>query len=275
MAAMEAANFHHGQQHQQPYPPLPASPTLTNPDMILPDYDRSDSPDADLVGRDQSPLMMWKNTYAAAGGDLQMFPATSSAQQLMEHPYGPTAPITPTTPIIYGNGTMLSDIGEVTEVESTPGRSPSRHRSVIRRPESPTRVGGASDSALRSSPTAGIGALMKKKSKQKFQRERRSSMDSTSTISAQDQAAIFADFDDSVSVVDSVFQADDEESLASSYAADNSVRDTGRLAVPGSDNADRASVYSTTSLSQRAEEILANAKKRLTVCVNLYLIIEP
>jgi len=26
------------------------------------------------------------------------------------------------TPIIYGNGTMLSDIGEVTEAESTPGR---------------------------------------------------------------------------------------------------------------------------------------------------------
>ncbi|KAH8885104.1 hypothetical protein GQ53DRAFT_368913 [Thozetella sp. PMI_491] len=264
MAAMEAANPHHG---QQPYPPLPASPTLTNPDMILPDYDydRADSPSHDLDLRNHSPLMMWKNAQGAAGADLhQMFAVTTPGQQRVDHPYGPTAPITPTTPIIYGNGTMLSDIGEVTEVESTPGKpSPSRYRGMMHRDVSPTRIVGNED-ALRSSPTMGIEAIMKKKSKQSMKRERRLSTDSTSTITTQDQANLFADFDDAVSVVDSVFQADDEESVASSYVEDHSAREPARLGIPSSDNADRMSTYSTTSLSRRAEEILANAKKRLT-----------
>ncbi len=265
MAAMEAANFHHSQQRQQAYPPLPASPTLTNPDMILPDYERSDSPDEDLISRDHPSLMMWKAGYAVTGGDSQMFAAMTPGQQLMEHPYGPTAPITPTTPIIYGNGTMLSDIGEVTEVESTIGRpSPSRHRGVFRQQESPTKP-NPNDAGRAASPSLGVKPLLQKRSKQSIKRERRSSNDSTSTITTQDQAALFADFDDSVSVVDSVFQADDEESLASSYVEGNAVPEPARLAVATTDT-DRLSTYSTTSLSRRAEEILANAKKRLTVC---------
>ncbi|KAK3693949.1 hypothetical protein B0T22DRAFT_373875 [Podospora appendiculata] len=269
MAAMEAANHHRNHGSQQPYPSLPASPTLTNPDMILPEHDyRSDSPDPQLDGRDH-PLMMWTNGNGNGNGHLDA--TTAGAMQRAGHAYGSNGAVTPTTPIIYGNGTMLSDIGEVTEVESTPGKpSPSRTRAgTLRRLESPTR-GSGSDVALRSSPTMGAAAaaLIIKKSKQSLiaMRERRSSIDSNSTITTQEQPAVFADFDDTVSVGDSVFQGDDEESMASSYVEGTPAPAPGpaRLGVPSVENLDRLSTYSTTSLSRKAEEILANAKQRLT-----------
>ncbi|KAK4035164.1 hypothetical protein C8A01DRAFT_18120 [Parachaetomium inaequale] len=269
MAAMEAANAHYHNGHQQPGLPLPASPTLTNPDMILPDYDRSDSPDPDLGSADHAAsLMMWKNTHAPTSPpDMhQMFVATGLAGP---RPYGPSGPVTPTTPIIYGNGTMLSDIGEVTEVESTVGRpSPARTKAgMLRPPGSPPRRGSGSEHALRSSPTINTAAMLRKKSKQSLssKHERRSSMESTSTITNGDHAeAVFADFDDSVSVGDSVFQGDDEESMASSYVEGTAAVEPARLGVAKVENMDRMSTYSTTSLSRRAEEILANAKRRLT-----------
>ncbi|KAL2019499.1 hypothetical protein VTK56DRAFT_9615 [Thermocarpiscus australiensis] len=261
MAAMEAANGHYHNGHHQQSGPLPASPTLTNPDMILPDYDRSESPDPGIDSRDHSSLMTWKSAQASVNGaDMHhMFGATG--------PYGPTGPITPTTPIIYGNGTMLSDIGEVTEVESTTGKpSPSRSKRATRRPGSPTRGSGSDNTVLRSSPTIGAAATMKKKSKQslKMTRDRRSSIDSNSTIKTEDQAGLFADFDDTVSVGDSVFQGDDEQSLASSYVEGTEAIEPARLGVAKIENVDRLSTYSATSLSRRAEEILANAKKRLS-----------
>ena len=231
-----------------PYPPLPASPTLTNPDMILPDYD-----DIDLASspeRSQSPLLMWKNTHVA---DMQFHMSQNGF---------PAGPVTPTTPIIYGNGTMLSDIGEVTEVESTVGKNS--------RPSSSRHSAGSFDGVgFRSSPTMGPFESMSKKAKSTGH-ERRSSVDSTSTIRTQDQAGLFADFDDSVSVDDSNFQGDDEESVAESYAenyADDasvtSVRKA-RVVTLGEGSGLNENRYST-SISRRAEQILANAKKRLTV----------
>ncbi|KAK0671406.1 hypothetical protein QBC41DRAFT_219390 [Cercophora samala] len=269
MASMEAANarYHNGHQQQQiGGPPLPASPTLTNPDMILPDeIDQSYSPDNDLDGRGHAPLGMWKGTHAAAiSADMQhMFSTTSSGGNTGGLSYGLNAPATPTTPIIYGNGTMLSDIGEVTEVESTPGK-PSPTRIKARRATSLTRRTGL-DAALRSSPTIGVASAMQK-SKQvaAVTRERRASMESTSTITTEDRAGLFADFDDSASVEDSVFQGDDEESTASSYHEGRLALDPDRLGVTRMTSMDRLSTYSTTSLSRRAEEILANAKQRLT-----------
>ena len=268
MATMETANAHYHNGHQQPGPPLPASPTLTNPDMILPDYDRSDSPDPDLGSAERASLMMWKNTHnTASPPDMhQMFVATGLAGP---RPYGPPGPVTPTTPIIYGNGTMLSDIGEVTEVESTVGRpSPARAKLGLRRTASPKHGGGSGgEPALQSSPTIHTAGAIKKKSKQNLnaKHERHSSIESTSTITNGDHAAAFADFDDSVSVGDSVFQGDDEESMASSYVEGTAAVEPGRLGVSKAENLDRLSTYSTTSLSRRAEEILANAKRRLTV----------
>jgi hypothetical protein len=223
-----------------PYPPLPASPTLTNPDMILPDYDRASSPD----DRSQSPLIMWKNAHVA---DMQFHMSSQNGF--------PAGPITPTTPIIYGNGTMLSDIGEVTEAESTPGkrsRSTSMHHAHY----------SDSDNGLRSSPTMGYNLV--KGMPKAIVYERRSSIESTSTVTTQDQAGLFADFDDCVSVDDSNFQGDDEESVAESYVDDTSVRET-RPTAPTEGAVLNDNRYSTTLISRRAEQILANAKRRLTV----------
>ncbi|CAK7198598.1 hypothetical protein SEUCBS139899_001262 [Sporothrix eucalyptigena] len=310
--------------HPQPYPNLPASPTLTNPDMILPDYDFALSPgldDEDRPARSQSPLMMWKNAHAASStSDLQQLFAGSQDH----HHAFPSGPITPTTPIIYGNGTMLSDIGEVTEVESTPGKpspssvrrrtaggasngpfgssgSPSGSRTPsptplphnIRHPFHHSRD-NLSDAPRRSSPTMGVEegpALqntvgVKQRARQQQQaaqdRGRRDSLESNSTITTQDHQGLFADFDDTVSVGDSVFQGDDEESVAESYVEETYVARevpimstaSSLLAVPDfggngsssggntSDEGERR--LSAATLSLRAEKILANAKKRLT-----------
>ncbi|KAI1441787.1 hypothetical protein F5Y02DRAFT_286334 [Annulohypoxylon stygium] len=213
-----------------PYPALPASPTLTNPDMILPDYDDTcSSPD-----RSHSPLIMWKNAHAAEMG----FDLTPQAF---------TGPVTPTTPIIYGNGTMLSDIGEVTEVEST--CPPNKPRSGSTR----------SDGSIHPISLSHYEIIKKKDSK--IGRERRLSMESTSTITNHDQGGVFADFDDAVSVDDSNFQGDDEESVADSYI-DDAFHDNA-MAIKEARRAIGQERYST-ALSRRAEQILANAKRRLT-----------
>jgi len=217
-----------------PYP-LPASPTLTNPDMILPDYDESPlSPD-----RSHSPLMAWKNAHAAdIGFDLSPNAFTAG-------------PIAPTTPIIYGNGTMLSDIGEVTEVESTCG--PTRSRS------------GSTRSDFGTAPSSELPyeAIKQKIKQSRLTHQRHMSVESNSTVTANDRPALFADFDDTVSVDDSNFQGDDEDSVADSYIDDDSTQETVSKAKDSSLNADEAR-YSTP-LSRRAEQILANAKRRLNV----------
>lgn len=235
---------------------LPASPTLTNPDMILPDYDYDcASPD-----RDRLPPAIWKDNQPP---DMQF---SLGSQGFV------AGPVTPTTPIIYGNGTMLSDIGEVTEVESTIGKPPSpqsRRLSV----DSVEHI-AMNSHALRSSPTIGYqGAyegVKERARKMNVERERRSSMESTSTITTQERNAIFADFDDAVSVDDSNFQGDDEESTASSYQYDDYEPQAKPVEVPLKTRLSTATLrsedrYSTASLSKRAEEILANAKRRLTV----------
>ncbi|KAI0598244.1 hypothetical protein F4775DRAFT_555822 [Biscogniauxia sp. FL1348] len=213
-----------------PYPSLPASPTLTNPDMILPDYDdAASSPD-----RSQSPRTLWKNSHPA---DMQFN---------LSQPF-PAGPITPTTPIIYGNGTMLSDIGEVTEVESS--CAPRSRAASIRK-----------DFPGHSFPTMTYEIAKKKESR--TTRERRMSNESTSTITTNDHHGVFADFDDSVSVDDSNFQGDDEESVADSYIDETSAQVSISPAKEFS-NAFNEERYST-ALSRRAEQILANAKRRLT-----------
>lgn len=222
------------------YRPMAGSPTLTNPDMILPDYDFPDSPE----DRSQSPLMMWNNAQI---GDMQFHLPPSQNSFI-------TGPLSPSTPIIYGNGTMLSDIGEVTEVESVIGRGPRRGSHLS--------VPSDDDAALRSSPTMGLPQIKIKA--QIASRERRSSIESTSTVTTQGRNAPFADFDDAVSVDDINFQGDDEESMASSYVEGTPMQEPGvvRRPVRQVSAGDR---FSTNSISDRAEQILANAKKRLTV----------
>ena len=231
------------------YPSLPASPTLTNPDMILPygDYDSTPSPPQHAFRPDSS------------GNDWR-----GSRQTDMQFSLGPPShmlPVTPTTPIIYGNGTMLSDIGEVTEAESTPGRSklpgPAERRMLKQ---------GQSNSPLRSSPTMGYDAVVKRS--KTGTHARKASVESTSTIKSEDQAAeMFKDFDDGVSVDDSNFQGDDEESVADSYSQEVITSETQRLATRD-DIAEEEDQNSSAALSRRAEQILLNAKKRLNVRLN-------
>ncbi|KAJ3527139.1 hypothetical protein NM208_g10853 [Fusarium decemcellulare] len=222
------------------YGPVPGSPTLTNPDMILPDYDC----DADsLDDRSQSPIMLWNNSRA---NDMRFHLPPS------QNPFV-AGPITPSTPIIYGNGTMLSDIGEVTEVESVVGATGSRRISHL-------SVHNDED-LMQSSPTMGVSRI--KSRSQIMSRERRSSLESNSTITSQGQNAPFADFDDAVSVDDINFQGDDEESMASSYVEGTPAQEPRPVRVPRTKEVEEQR-YSTSSLSDRAEQILANAKQRLT-----------
>ncbi|KAF4446506.1 hypothetical protein F53441_9846 [Fusarium austroafricanum] len=222
------------------YGPVPGSPTLTNPDMILPDYDC----DVSLDERSQSPIRIWNNIPTT---DMR-FHLPNSQNQFV------AGPIAPSTPIIYGNGTMLSDIGEVTEVESVAGKGGRRgsHLSVY----------SNEDHLLGSSPTVPGMSRIKSRS-QILRRERKSSLDSNSTITSQPRVAPFGDFDDSASVDDLNFQGDDEESMASSYVEGTAVREP-KIPRISRTQAVTEQRYSTSSLSDRAEQILANAKQRLT-----------
>ena len=249
MAATQSTSGHDSSNgSNMPYHALPASPTLTNPDMILPDYDydHSSSP-----VRDRIPSPAWKND--------------SSDQQFSLISQGFIAgPVTPTTPIIYGNGTMLSDIGEVTEVESTVGKAQSlRNRRLS---DDSTEGDGL---PLKSTPNRGARAPYErvKERTREFNVERRASIDSASTFTTHDRNTVFADFDDSVSVDDSNFQGDDEESLTSSYHQEDGLKAPSEALRNRLRNAtltleDRSS---TALLSKRAEEILANAKRRSSV----------
>lgn len=215
-----------------PYRSLSASPTLTNPDMILPDYDynQSSSPDAEVL-----PPTMWKNNLTSN------FVA---------------GPATPTTPIIYGNGTMLSDIGEVTEVESTI-ENPSIETTGSISIESTENLGRLKFS---SSYTGGTTTNLESVKSDRLTSE-------TSPAMTNERNAISVNFHDSISSEDSNFQGDDEESLTSSYHSkvDTILEDTETYNIQSNSRVVSEIKFSTTSLGKRAEEILANAKQRLNV----------
>ncbi|KAL5352459.1 hypothetical protein ACLOAV_002407 [Pseudogymnoascus australis] len=224
------------------YPSLPASPTLTNPDMILPygDYDSTPSPPRSAAWKGRPQDMDFAQSLAYGEPSLV------------------AVPMTPITPIIYGNGTMLSDIGEVTEAESTPGAGVRRIRN---------RMAKEDDSPVKSSPTMGYQSTVKKSKVGTHQRS--ASMESTSTITTESQAPEpFEDFDDTVSVDESAFQGDDEESVVGeSYGqamlaeVKTMYRKEGRTADARKEKEDEE--LSSAALSKRAEMILSNAKKRL------------
>ncbi|KAK1250170.1 hypothetical protein MKX08_010173 [Trichoderma sp. CBMAI-0020] len=224
-----------------PYP-QPASPTLTNPDMILPDYDEPDTYRSQPTGPS-----LWNSGHHIEDGF-----------QFTQDFYANPNPLT--TPIIYGNGTMLSDIGEVTEVESVVGPIPSRNASKR------SNHSSGDEGPFRASLTAGKRFIQQRHQQQQQRqqqndRERRMSTDSTSTIGPNDGGA-FIDFDDSASVgEDSIFQGDDEESMASEYVEGTAGSHHLRAYDP---TAVRRLSDDGNALSKRAEMILANAKMRLT-----------
>jgi hypothetical protein len=98
--------------------------------------------------------------------------------------------------------------------------------------------------------------------------ERKISTESTSTITddGPPPAELFKDFDDDgVSVDDSNFQGDDEESIADSYSEEVFAMETERLSRYQNGIGADDDPNSSAALSRRAEEILQNAKKRLNV----------
>lgn len=215
-----------------PYRPQPSSPTLTNPDMILPDYD-----EPDLMGaRALSPVMAWN-------GSAEDFHISDVLQ---------SGGIELNTPIIYGNGTMLSDIGEVTEVESNVG-------GPIGRMASQRSIGSRlSDGTLGTSPPLGTTATF-------IRRQEKAVRPVSTEFLGADKAHPFPDFDDAVSIDDSNFQGDDEESVAGSFMDDPSASNLSLNIIPQNSDQITENRYSTTFISRRAERILANAKRRLTV----------
>uniref|UniRef100_A0A8H7N9J0 Uncharacterized protein n=1 Tax=Bionectria ochroleuca TaxID=29856 RepID=A0A8H7N9J0_BIOOC len=193
-------------------------------------------------GLSQSSLRIWEDPNAARM-DFQLPPQNFGQRAI---------PIS--TPIIYGNGTMLSDIGEVTEAESNAGvgsrRASSRYSMQMDENETYGSVGELTAKAQQW--RAKIAA-----------RERRGSNASISTITTLGPSGnqAFEEFDDSMSVGDSSFQGDDEESMASYYVEGTAPQ--GRR-IEQRITSDPDDKYSTAYISDRAERILANAKRRLT-----------
>ncbi|KAM3071396.1 hypothetical protein ACMFMG_008991 [Clarireedia jacksonii] len=222
------------------YPPGSQSPTLTDPGMILP------LNETNYVHESPPQLPSFRPLSLGESWDQ---PGTAYSIGI--------PPSTPPTAIIYGNGTMLSDIGEVTEAESTPGKKlpgPAERRLLKQQQlQNGHRLGGAS--SHESVRKTRVGS-----------HERKISVESSSTVTSEPQRAeMFGDLDDNVSVDDSNFQGDDEESVADSYTdpyRENIVAmESRRLSRNESNNED--DLNSSAALSRRAEQILLNAKRRL------------
>lgn len=200
----------------------------------------------------------------AADGDEWRGPLPASLPFSIGPPHTPLNSMTPITPIIYGNGTMLSDIGEVTEAESTPGRK-------LPGPAERRLLKLAQGLPLRSSPMLGHGGIKRVKP---GAHGRKVSVESTSTVTDEPQTAeIFKDFDDGVSVDDSNFQGDDEGSVADSYSEEIVAMEIERLSKLESSLGRDDDPNSSAALSRRAEQILLHAKKRLNVWLKLLQLI--
>lgn len=179
------------------------------------------------------------------------------------------APTLPLTPIIYGNGTMLSDIGEVTEAESTVMGGIGARRMQARMAKS----GG--NAPMGSSTTVPYQSVILAKKKALSQHKRNVSSESGSTVlterDTKDTTDHFKDFDDAVSTCESAFQGDDEESLADYSFGEPKLAEKravyGKRESRGVDTQKQKEEeeLSSAALSRRAELILANAKKRLDV----------
>ncbi|EGX94034.1 hypothetical protein CCM_02305 [Cordyceps militaris CM01] len=230
-----------------PLRPQASSPTLTNPDMILPDYDDREPLPPSLL---QHPSLGWGSVPLNPD---DMFDFADVVDSSTAYPQN--------TPIIYGNGTMLSDIGEVTEVESNVG-GPTRQLSGRSNPSRRSNYSDDNLAARRSPPFMPAQKQLLRRAPGANPKDNRASIDSAHTILAHHDGT-FADLDDSVSIDDSNFQGDDEDSVAESYLEGHLMpRDA--LAPKRSDLSINEDRYSTSSISRRAEQILANAKRRLT-----------
>ncbi|POS85530.1 hypothetical protein EPUL_005026 [Erysiphe pulchra] len=212
---------------------LQLAPTLTNPDMILPHKE----PES------QVSMGLWSDS--------------SNAEQLASNDFKISSDlglIISRTPFVYGAGTILSDIGEVTEAENTPSRRKSV--SIDKKVTKPLY----SIPARRSSLTNGSESQRKRVDLENHRRQ--NSNESAASVSSNNLSNfIFNDFKDDISVDDSVFQGDDEESVLNSDS-DETIAPDKRDSWKEWDKYD-FDECSSAALSRKAEQILQNAKKRL------------
>jgi hypothetical protein len=161
---------------------------------------------------------------------------------------------------------MLSDIGEVTEAESTLGRKlpgPAERRML--------KQAQNNNTSLKSNPATGSEAVARRT--RTGGHLRKISIESNSTVTSEGHTAeMFQDIDDTVSVDDSVFQGDDEESVADSYTEGVITAEPHRLSVKEDGLERDEDRNSSAALSRRAELILSNAKKRLNVRISFFSI---
>lgn len=213
--------------------PLTVSPTLTNPDMILPYSDEETSVSTSS----------WKSNRNGFGYDTN------------DNNFSPAASlITPRTPIFYGTGTILSDIGEVTEAEGTPigQKNETVEKRITRHPQY--------HSPIRSSPKNTHEAFRERAKTESHRRHM--SNQSMSTVATDETCAhIFKHIEEDSTFDDISFQGDDEESALDTDSDDTTSSEVHRpwkecIKFDMNDQ-------SSSALSRRAERILLNAKRRL------------
>ncbi|TQS35857.1 hypothetical protein Golomagni_03710 [Golovinomyces magnicellulatus] len=213
--------------------PLTASPTLTNPDMILPYSDEETSVSTSS----------WKNNRNGFGYDTN------------DNNFSPAASlITPRTPIFYGTGTILSDIGEVTEAEGTSigQKNEFIEKKISRHPQY--------NSPVRSSPKNTHEAF-RERAKVESHRRHLSNQSMSTVASDETCTHVFKHIEENLTFDDISFQGDDEESALDTDSDDTTsseVRRSWKECVKFDIND-----QSSSALSRRAEKILLNAKRRL------------
>ncbi|KAI9795687.1 MAG: hypothetical protein M1835_005363 [Candelina submexicana] len=242
----------HQSSVEEPRPALP-SPTLTNPDMILPngEYPRRSTPSPPPQTLRLPTSTAWaqsKPSVATSGQTGRQTSGSINASNENKSQFQP-----------YGPRIMLAGIEEV---ESTP-------RVDLLRGSNRRRQDAASPS-LASSPTLSKTSLLGRTNSLKLPEADISKRFSNGSISVMSDMSGFGEYeglDDMGSVdEDSVIQEDEDE------VSDDAEGQTEN--VPGSlDQAQEADMmvqedglddpYSHAAMSRRAERILANAKKRL------------
>lgn len=213
--------------------PLPASPTLTNPDMILPYRE------LEVLSPNLSSL------WTGSAHDFQISAGPINSNRGV---------ITPDTPIRYGNGTRLSDIGELTEVEYAPGSQLFEYEKRL------SNLSLKKKHLERSSLTHEQEELIQRVKSRN--RVRHISVESMSTV-RDECMEIFKNIDDDVSVDDSVFEGDDEESVVNSDGYDTAELEPQHVMYQEKDQFENKDEYASAILCRRAERELLNAKMRL------------
>lgn len=198
------------------------SPTLTNPDMILPDSDLDRNPNSPRHADDPSTLPQWHSL--ATGDDGEMKSAMRN---------------------FFGNGQRLRHRNSEKALKTTENldiRLQSKQSELSQRSE---------NSALASSPLLREGFGMKSMG------ETLPNDQSTGNIDSMDDGSVISE-----SISPSV-DAEREGFLMSENGGMDGYKfsDRFRQAIVEEDEEN----YSHATMSVRAEEILANAKKRLTV----------